>query len=59
MICPAITLSPDIFLIAPLLETPVPEIVIPSAAVVIPPEIFKAALFATVVAPLVPPKASA
>ena len=50
---------PDTLLIAPLLETPVPEIVIPSAAVVIPPEIFKAAPLATVVAPSVVPKLSA
>jgi len=47
------------FLITPLLEIPVPETVIASAAVVIPPEIFKAAPLTIVVAPLVPPKASA
>ena len=49
---------PDVNLIAPSLETPVPEIVIGSATD-IPPEILSAAPDATVVPADVPPNAEA
>ena len=58
VIWPDNVLFPDVDLITPLLLTPDPEIVIASATL-IPPKIFKAAAFATVVAPSVAPKPAA